>query len=77
MTRATGELDEYMLRARERQAGGEQFTAEESALLASPNTRRWLEGLKSYTRRWVERHHDGRQDTWTVTEGRELASLGE
>jgi hypothetical protein len=77
MTRATGELDEYMLRARERQAGGEQFTAEESALLASSDARLWLDGLKSYTRRWVERHHDGRKDTWTVTEGAKLASLNE
>jgi len=77
MTRATGELDEYMLRARERQAGGEQFTAEESALLASSDARLWLDGLKSYTRRCVERHHDGRKDTWTVTEGTELASLNE
>jgi hypothetical protein len=66
MTRATGELAEYMLRARERQAESEYFTAEESAQLSSTDERVWLAGLKSYTRRWVEAHRDGRKDTWTV-----------
>ena len=68
MTRATGELREYMDRAAERQAGGDKFTAEESALLDSHNPNLWLQGLKSYTRRWVEQHRDGRRDTWTQTE---------
>jgi len=65
MTRATGELAEYMRRAKERQAGSEHFTAEESAQLNSTDERVWLAGLKSYTRRWVEEHRDGREDTWT------------
>ena len=76
MTRATGELKEYMQRAVERQAGGERFTAEESALLASPDPHLWLHGLKSYTRRWVEHHRDGRLDTWTQPEQAAVASLG-
>ena len=67
MARATGELSEYMLRAKERQAGCEYFTAAESAQLNSPNAREWLKGLKSYTRRWVEEHREGGADHWTVT----------
>ena len=59
MARATGELSEYMLRAKERQAGSEHFTALESAQLNSQDAREWLSGLKSYTRRWIEEHRDG------------------
>ena len=66
MARATGELDEYMLRARERQAGSAHFTEEESRQLRSSDTREWLKGLKSYTRRWVEQHRSGCEDTWTI-----------
>jgi len=66
MARATGELAEYMLRAKERQAGSEHFTAMESAQLNSQDSREWLSGLKSYTRRWIEEHRDGGVDHWTV-----------
>ena len=66
MTRATGELSEYMLRAKERQAGSEHFTDFESARLNSADAREWLEGLKSYTRRWIEEHRNGGADNWTV-----------
>ena len=65
MTRARAELVEYMLRAKERQAASEHFTAEESVQLNSTEEI-WLAGLKSSTRRWVEAHRDGREDTWTV-----------
>lgn len=67
MTRATGELDEYMMRARERQAGSVHFTDEESRQLRSSNAGEWLNGLKSYTQRWIEEHRYGCEDTWTVT----------
>jgi hypothetical protein len=66
MTRATGELFEYMLRAKERQAGSEHFTDIESSQLNSQDAREWLKGLKSYTRRWVAEHRDGCEDTWTA-----------
>jgi len=66
MTRATGELSEYMLRAKERQAGSEHFTDYESARLNSSDAREWLEGLKSYTQRWVDEHRNGGADNWTV-----------
>jgi hypothetical protein len=76
MTRASGELAEYMLRAKERQAGSGYFTAEESAQLNSTDERVWLAGLKSYTRRWVEAHRDGREDTWTVASREEGTADG-
>jgi hypothetical protein len=75
MTRATGELSEYMQRSAERQAGGERFTAEESAMISSSDPRVWLKGLQSYTRRWVDRHWDGGKDNWTVAEQRDVVAL--
>lgn len=66
MTRATGELHEYMQKSRDRQAGAACFTAEESDCLASPDPATWLRGLKSYTLRWIAEHLDGREDRWTA-----------
>jgi hypothetical protein len=65
MTRATGELHEYMQKSRDRQAGTACFTAEESVCLASSDPATWLRGLKSYTLRWIAEHLDGREDRWT------------
>ena len=53
MARASGELTEYMERSKERQAGNEYFTPAESAQLESNDPREWLNGLQSYTYRWV------------------------
>lgn len=58
MARWTGELREYMTRSRERQAGDNDFTADEDRLVRSEVPEEWLRGLQSYTRRWVERHRD-------------------
>jgi len=44
----------------------EHFTDYESARLNSADAREWLEGLKSYTRRWIEEHRNGGADNWTV-----------
>ena len=74
MARATGELNEYMVRARERQAGSVHFTDEESRQLRSSDAREWLKGLKSYTRRWIEQHRSGCEDTWTVAASPEMAN---
>jgi len=73
MARATGELAEYMLRAKERQAGSEHFTVVESAQLNSQMHKKWLTGLKSYTRRWIEdiRRRGGPLD---CDSGRHIAS---
>lgn len=65
MTRATGEIYEYMAKSRDRQAGAACFTPEESLQLGSAIPRVWLTGLKSYTKRWIEEHRDGRADGWT------------
>jgi len=66
MARATGELWEYMEKSRDRPAGTAAFTEKERAQLESGDPARWLEGLQSYTRRWVEEHQGGAADNWTV-----------
>ena len=53
----TGELAEYMDRSKERQAGDRGFTNEELTLINSGVARDWLQGLQSYTLRWVQRRH--------------------
>ena len=65
MARMSGELWEYMRVAATRQPG-ERFSEPELILLHSSDPRVWLEGLKSYTLRWVERHRNGDADRWTV-----------
>lgn len=57
MARASGELGEYIT-ATDGQEGDGKFTEAERRLLQSGDARLWLQGLKSYTRRWVERHHN-------------------
>ena len=69
MARWSGELREYMRVAGARQAGG-RFTEFELSLLVSSDPYAWLAGLKSYTRRWVERHRNGGPDLWTVVRSR-------
>jgi hypothetical protein len=79
LARSTGELDEYMTKSRERQAGCSAFTEQERAQIESGDARLWLRGLQSYTRRWVEQHRNGGADTWTVVadgSGALLASSG-
>ncbi len=66
MARATGELAEYMAKSRDRQAGCAVFTETERTQLESADPASWLEGLQSYTKRWVEEHQAGGADTWTV-----------
>lgn len=70
MARASGELAEYMRVASARQPGG-KFSNFEMRLLKCRNPEVWLEGLKSYTRRWIEKHRDGRADQWTVARSAE------
>jgi hypothetical protein len=66
MARATGELAEYMAKSRDRQAGCAAFTEAERIQLESRDPVQWLEGLQSYTRRWVEQQQTGGADTRTV-----------
>jgi hypothetical protein len=65
MARWTGELQEYMVRSRERQADDNGYTVEEERLVRSEVPEDCLRGLQSYTLRWVERH----RDQWTAFGG--------
>ena len=65
MAQMSGELQEYMRVASGRQLCGNTTDFEQS-LLDSRDSRVWLEGLKIYTRRWVEQHRNGTLDHWTV-----------
>ena len=64
MARLSGELYEYMRVSSERQLGGKVSNFELS-LLKSRNPQVWLEGLKLYTRRWIEQHRNGFRGRWT------------
>jgi hypothetical protein len=57
MARASGELAEYVAATDGQQADG-KFTEAELHLLRSGDAKLWLQGLKSYTRSWVERHRN-------------------
>ena len=47
MTEWTGELREYMMRSRQRQAGDNSFTSQEEMLVRSEVPEEWLRGLQS------------------------------
>jgi hypothetical protein len=60
MTRATGEIEEYIVRSEQK----------EGSKYATMNTyrdtqREWYEAMQDYIRRWVKEHKDLREDTWT------------
>ena len=65
MARLSGELHEYMRVSSERQLGS-RVSDFELSLLRSRDPYVWLEGLKLYTRRWVEEHRNGVRDGRTV-----------
>ena len=52
--------------SRDRQAVCAVFTKTERIQLESADPASWLEGLQSYTKRWVEEHQAGGADTRTV-----------
>lgn len=54
----TGEIHEYMGKARERHA-------DMPVDLRSP--RAWYAGVREYCRRWAMEHRDGQVDTWTAS----------
>lgn len=65
LARGTGELQEYIAKSRERRAASMTFTAEEWTQIDSEDPRLWLEGLKDYTRRWIDAQRTGGMGTWT------------
>ncbi len=64
MARLSGELQEYMRVPSARQLGG-RVSNFELSLLKSRNPQVWLEGLKLYTRRWIEQHQNDSRNCWT------------
>jgi hypothetical protein len=65
MTKATGELAEYM--ARSEQKEGSKY---EAMVNYASAPRQWYENMRVYVGRWVEAHKDGREDTWTPEQQR-------
>lgn len=65
MVRATGEVYEYLDRARIRAESNEALSSDERHELTSGDIHRWYAGVQAYMRRWVEEHRDLRPDTWT------------
>ncbi len=74
MVRATGEINEYMRHADDRnlvtdgQRGG-KYTSMRTRTQEGEAV--WYADVQDYVRRWVAEHKDGRQDTWTPAPARE------
>jgi len=66
MTRWTGELAEYMRRARFSLDDIRNLESWEARCLQSEDEHSFLVGLRSYTNRWVEHHRDLAEDHWTI-----------
>jgi hypothetical protein len=63
---ATRELHEYMAMGRKRAVDDPiGLTANERDDFLSDSAWRWHGAVKSYMRRWLSEHADGRPDTWT------------
>jgi hypothetical protein len=74
MARWTGELWEYMSNNRNQLADLHNLEAWEAHCLRSSAEIAFLEGLRSYVRRWVETHRDLTVDDWTVPRRQEISS---
>jgi len=62
MTEWTGELREYMMRSRQRQAGDNSFTRQRKCLSGLKCPKSGSEAFSAIRLRWVERH----RDQWTA-----------
>jgi len=65
MVRATGEVYEYLDRARIRSESNEALNIDERRELTSGDIARWYAGVQAYMCRWVEEHRDLKPDRWT------------
>lgn len=63
MTKATGEVYEYMNLAIERTERGEPKYS--SMKVSTNGFDSWYNDVEEYLKRWVDEHKDGRVDTWT------------
>lgn len=68
MTRATGEIKEYM-----KDAAIDQY---KTMNLRSDDQLAWFNSVKVYLRKWVEEHKDMREDTWTPVKKEALDEHG-
>lgn len=64
MTRASGEIHEYMALAKTRNLAGEGNKYVHMNL-GTGDQREWYADVQRYVFRWVQEHKDGREDTWT------------
>jgi hypothetical protein len=62
----SGEIDEYMERAKIQIRANEAVNAGERAGLTSGQKRAWYSCLQQYLTRWAWAHRDGEKDTWTA-----------
>ena len=61
----SGEIEEYMSLAKQREAMGEKLNGQEAIDLKSNNQKDWFKGVQAYMLRWVEAHKDEQTDHWT------------
>jgi len=64
--KATGEVYEYMKLADTRTKAGEPKYA--SMQIYSDSIKQWYANVQEYLRRWVNKHKDGKKDSWTPGE---------
>lgn len=69
MTRATGEIREYMKLSEQKE--GVKYA---SMVIYDSRERQWYENMRGYLRRWVDAHKDGQADTWTPAQGNRQAA---
>lgn len=65
LVRLTGEIKEYREQAKCRAKTSDKLTEEEKRQMIEGSDWDWYRGLRSYMRRYVEEHKDGKADTWT------------
>lgn len=63
---ASGEIHEYMERAKTRSQRNDKLSDSERRNATSESAALWHAGVKSYLARWVDEHKDCRPDTWTA-----------
>lgn len=66
MVRATGELPEYMAKAKVFHSSGEAQRSGSS--IDSEDAERWYADVRAYCLKWVEEHKDMKQDVWTTSD---------
>lgn len=68
MTRATGELAEYMSRSGAKETGTAEGNKYAHMNVHNDDPKIWFANLADYVTRWAETHKDGRPDTWTPSQ---------